>query len=117
MLDILEAARDALGQRLHGAGQLRLPRLKNVTPGDPLGSFLLNKPLIYPIERHSNRLDGEWIGKFLEQLGEVLDRAKRIHFKSLGGILALQEKLAEEWVSLRPSGGQPAEVESNSAES
>jgi hypothetical protein len=45
----------------------------------------------------SDSLDGRWIGQFLEQLGEVIDKAKRVHFKSLGGILALQEKVAKVW--------------------
>jgi Zn-dependent protease with chaperone function len=117
VLDVLEAAHNSLGRLLDAAGRLRLPRLKNVTPGDPLGTYLLNKPLIYMLNRHANRLNGEWIGEFLEQLGEVIGRAKRIHFKSLGGILALQEKLAEQWTASGRGNLQPVEVESKSTAS
>lgn len=100
VLHVLGLAHEALSQRLHAAGQLLLPPLKNMTSGAPLGSFLLSRPLISPLSGDSNSLDGEWIGRFLEQLGEVLSKAQRLHFKSLGGILALQEKIAEQWAAL-----------------
>jgi hypothetical protein len=94
-LQVLDQAHHALSQALKTADRLRLPRLKNVTPGEPLGPALLSGPLIHRLSRGSNSLDGEWIGQFLSQLREVIDRAQRIHFKSLGGILAFQEQLAE----------------------
>ena len=58
---------------------------------------MMNQRLLPALSKSANSLDGKWIGQLLEQLGEVIDKAKRIHFKSLGGILALQEKLAEQW--------------------
>jgi len=100
-LDVLGQAHDALGQALDAAAQLRLPPLKNVTPGEPLGPLLLSRPLAARLSGASNRLDGQWIGRFLEQVGEVLDKGQRIHFKSLGGILALQERVAERWAAMR----------------
>jgi len=33
------------------------------------------------------------------QLREVIDKAARTLFKSLGGLLALQERIAERWVA------------------
>jgi Zn-dependent protease with chaperone function len=109
-LAILGRAHGTLSQVLGVAGHLRLPPLKNLTPGEPLGAFLLSRPLIPQLSGASNCLDGEWIGQFLEQLGEMLDKAQRIHFKSLGGILTLQEKLAEQFTvpehaPSRPPGG------------
>jgi Zn-dependent protease with chaperone function len=98
-LGVLGQAHDALSQLLNEAGHLRLPLLKNLTAGEPLGRFLLSRALIHRLSGASNCLDGEWIGRFLEQLEEVLGKAQRIHFKSLGGILALQEMLAEQWAA------------------
>jgi Zn-dependent protease with chaperone function len=95
-LDLLRQTHDILRQRLETAGQLHVPVLKNFTPGEPLGPFLLSKPLIGRLSGASNSLDGEWIKRFLEQLGEVLDKCQRIHFKSLGALLLLQEKLADQ---------------------
>jgi hypothetical protein len=69
--------------------------------GEPLGPFLMNRPLVPQLSGESNSLDGQWIGKFLADLGEVIDKMQRIHFKSLGGILALQEKITERWTALQ----------------
>lgn len=103
-LEVLGQAHDALSQMLEAAAQLPLPPLKNVTPGEPLGPFLLSRPLIPRLSAASKSLDGEWIRRFLEHLGEVLDKGQRIHFKSLGGILALQERVAERWAAMNESG-------------
>jgi Zn-dependent protease with chaperone function len=106
-LAVLGQAHDALRQVLEAASGLRLPPLKNVTPGEILMPLLLSGQLIGRLSAASNSLDGKWIGRFLEQLGEVIDKAQRIHFKSLGGILALQEKLGEQWLA---SGRCPAQA-------
>src|SRR5262249_6520576 len=63
--EIFRQAHDALSQLLNAAGQLRLPPLKNVTPGEPLGPILLSRPLIPRLSGASNCLDGEWISRFL----------------------------------------------------
>ena len=44
-------------------------------------------------------ISGEWLGKLLTRLSGVSSRVKRVHFKSLGGLLACQEKLAAEWAA------------------
>jgi Zn-dependent protease with chaperone function len=101
-LSVFRSAYESLGECLKAAEALRLPALKNVAEGEPLAGFLSTRPLNHPYAT----LDNEWIGWFLERLGEALDKARRIHFKSLGGILALQEKLGEQWSSnSRPGSG------------
>jgi hypothetical protein len=104
-----------MGEQLQTAGRLRVPALKNLTPGEPLAPFLMSRPLIHRLSDAQNSLDGAWIGKFLEQLGEVLEKATRIHFKSLGGILALQEGIMERWTALHAapetSQADPASME------
>jgi Zn-dependent protease with chaperone function len=108
-LNDFRTAHDMLRQALDAAHQLCLPPLINVTHGELLGPLLLNRPLIHQLSDTSNGLGGVWIGRFLEQLGEVLVKAQRIHFKSLGGILALQEKLAEQWSALARGPAGPSE--------
>jgi Zn-dependent protease with chaperone function len=98
-VEVLGQAHDTLRKMLAAADTLRLPALKNVTPGEPLGPLLLSKPLIYRLSTASNSLDGGWIGRFLAQLDEAIDRAERMKCKSLGGILALQERVAEQWAA------------------
>jgi hypothetical protein len=80
--------------------------LKNVTPGEPLAPFLLSRPLLPRLSGTSDCLQGDWVSRFLEQLAEVLDRAQRMQDKSLGGLLALQEKLAEQWAAPARCPGQ-----------
>lgn len=98
---VLRQAHDTLAARLEAADSLRLPALKNLSAGESLGAFLMTRPLIRPLSGNESSLDGTWIGQFLEQLGEVIDKSQRIHFKSLGGILALQERIAERWAAPR----------------
>jgi hypothetical protein len=44
-------------------------------------------------------------------MAEVRDKTKRIHFKSLGGILALQEEIGRRWQTIAEPAAQmrPAE--------
>ncbi len=96
-LSLFRQAHGALSRSLEDADRLILPQLKNMQAGTPLGSFLMAKDLIHGISSSQQALDGAWINKFMQQLGEVCDKVRRIHFKSLGGILALQEKITEKW--------------------
>jgi hypothetical protein len=42
---------------------------------------------------------GRWVGKLMDQLETVKTRAARLHGKSLGGILKLQEQIAEAYLA------------------
>jgi Zn-dependent protease with chaperone function len=97
---VLRQAHEALCHHIGATVQVHLPALKNMKPGQSLGSYLLTERLIDP-HTSSTGLDGDWINRFLEQLGEVIGRAQRIQSKSLGGILALQEKIAAQWAESR----------------
>ena len=113
-LKVFRDARGNLEIQLKTAGTLRIPELKHVTPGQALGPFLLSHPLIHALSSDEQTLSGEWLSRFLGQFGEVRDKVRRIHYKSLGGILALQEKIAADWsarqvmtpVLLAPSGAR-----------
>src|SRR5207248_1357465 len=83
----LRAAQEALVLASTAAGGLCLPALKNVTAGAPLGPLLFTRPLPRPLCEKEKSLDGAWIGQLMEQIGEVREKAGRLHFKSLGGIL------------------------------
>jgi hypothetical protein len=71
--------------------------MKNMKDGQCLSEFLLEEPLVAGIGPAQNSIDGKWIGAFLKQLALVLDRLGRIHAKSTGGILGLQEKIRRDW--------------------
>jgi hypothetical protein len=101
---LLREAHRALKKNLAAADDIRLPALKNVNAGEPLSSYLLSSALLREPKNLPGSIDGKWIGRFLEQLGEVADKAKRIQAKNVGGILAFQEKIARDWQACR----QPA---------
>jgi hypothetical protein len=96
---IFRQAHEALDRSLQAADRLELPALKNITKGECLGTFLLDRELVKALRPTAQTLTAKWINKFLGQMGEVQDRVRRIHFKSLGGLLALQEKVARKWLS------------------
>ena len=98
-LSTLRGAHAAFEEQLRVAGGLLLPPLKNMTAGAPLGPFLLSEPLVRNLRADTESLDGVWINRLLGQMGEVADRAARVLFKSLGGLLALQEGIAERWAA------------------
>jgi Zn-dependent protease with chaperone function len=96
VVGMLDGARSDLEKCLARADKLALPALKNIEAGAPLGPFLLEERLVRGLSSADRSIDGEWIGQLLRQLGGALQRIRRIHFKSLGGILALQESIARQ---------------------
>jgi Zn-dependent protease with chaperone function len=99
VLAIFRQAHETLTQALEGADKLHIPPMKNMNAGAPLGPFLLDKPLVKNCARSTQTIEGQWIAKFMEQLSEVLEKVRRIHFKSLGGVLSMQEELAKRWLA------------------
>ncbi|HZU36688.1 MAG TPA: M48 family metallopeptidase [Gemmataceae bacterium] len=98
LLSLLRQARAALLQTLLRADRLPLPPLKAMSAGEPLGHFLFAERLVADFRVTSRSISGKRIAKLDAQLGEVIQRLQRIHFKSLGGVLALQEEIAERWL-------------------
>jgi Zn-dependent protease with chaperone function len=82
---------------LDTAGRLRIPRLENMVEGQPLSEFLLPEPLISYLSNSTRSLNGKWLDRMAKQTAEIADRSRRIHSKSLGGIFALQDKIAAQW--------------------
>jgi Zn-dependent protease with chaperone function len=105
-LAAVRGAHEALREQLDFARGLLLPPLRNMTAGDPLGPFLLSEPLLRSLHGSENTIDGAYVGKLMAQMGEVLDKGARILFKSLGGLLAMQEQIAERW-ALPPAKPEP----------
>jgi Zn-dependent protease with chaperone function len=92
-------ARDVLVECLEKADKLRLPPLVHMKAGKRLGPFLWDEPVVRRVRWSRQSISGKQIQRLMEQLGKVIDRAQRIHFKSLGGILALQEEIGKRWLN------------------
>jgi hypothetical protein len=96
ILESLRAAHQALALGLQMSEMLLLPKLKNVVPGEPLRRYLLDKNLVSGFSSFDMMIKGKQVGKLVQQFQHIHKRAVRIHFKSLGGILALQERVSKE---------------------
>jgi Zn-dependent protease with chaperone function len=95
-IETFREARDALQYSMRVAKQhMEMPALHGVTAGERFGLNLLDEEVISDPMFTSRTIEAWWAKRFLKQLGTVRPRLLRFHFKSLGGILALQERIAK----------------------
>ena len=93
----LREIQKALIDNLNDAKKFSTPALANVPAGSSLHEFIVDRTDIRLDELEGNSISGASIGKLLTRLNGVVGRIRRIDAKSLGGLLAYQEKLAKEW--------------------
>lgn len=113
---VLRECRNMLGDQLDAAYNLKMPALTNIPEGSPLGRYLFDGKLLKGLPGEVSTLDGKWINELMTQMSEVAEKAARILFKSLGGILTLQDRIAAEWHAHRSGSSEQimASPESNS---
>ncbi len=93
----LREAASRLNEVSMASTRFRIPVLKNIENGPFLSEFLGLGDLIDELRYRSDTIEGAWVDRLLARLGETADKLQRLHFKSLGGILALQERLVAQW--------------------
>jgi Zn-dependent protease with chaperone function len=99
VMSILREAWRALKRILQDAREINLPAMKNFEEGENLADFILEGKMVPEPPLSYVKLD--WCQKLVDQLNGVRTRCFRLHCKSLGGILALQERVTAEWRKLR----------------
>jgi Zn-dependent protease with chaperone function len=97
LMHVLREARSALRKILRDAKELDLPAMKHFEEGDRLADFLLDEDIVK--ELPESYVKGKWLDKLLKQLGKVMNRTSRLHGKSLGGLLKLQEEIAAKFLA------------------
>jgi len=104
LLTIFRDAHKAMKKSLTASKGMTLPALKNMPVGQELRPFLLEKNLLEGLSKYDNTITQRWVNKLLDQFREMREKVDRVHFKSLAGILGLQEKIGDEctrrWSSL-----------------
>ena len=85
---------ETLTVNLDDAKSVSTPALTNVPAGSSLHALIVDRGDTGMPRLEGDAITGEWLGKLLTRLDGVLSRLKRVHFKSLGSLLAFQEKLA-----------------------
>lgn len=99
LMHVLRDARAALRKIIREAKELDLPAMKHFEEGDRLADFLLDEEIVK--ELPETYIKGKWLNQLLRQLGTVMNRTSRLHGKSLGGILKLQEEIARRYLEQR----------------
>jgi hypothetical protein len=97
--DTLQAICQGLTDNLEDARRFDSPALANVPAGSPLYTLIVDREGIELRDLGGDQITGEWLGRLMARLDLVLVRIRRLHYKSLGGMLALQERLATDWVA------------------
>jgi Zn-dependent protease with chaperone function len=97
----LREIHQTLTVNLEDAKSLMTPALTNVPAGSSLYSLVVDRGDTALPRLSDDNISGEWLGKLMARVDGVLSRVKRVHFKSLGSLLACQEKLAGEWQTPR----------------
>jgi hypothetical protein len=80
---------------LDAADDLKMPGLKHMDMVSSIKKFLLEEE---PVVIDSHFLDDAAIKLLLDQLDLVIIRLRRLYFKSLGGILSLQESISDQYL-------------------
>jgi Zn-dependent protease with chaperone function len=91
--DTLRTAARRIFDTLDESGRYRIPALKNMSEGDSLRDFLLQKAVVSQLGATQDSIDPIWIQRFLAQAAEIQDKLRRLHFKSMGALLQLQEQI------------------------
>jgi Zn-dependent protease with chaperone function len=99
VMSILREAWRALKKIIQDAREINLPAMKNFEEGENLADFILEGKMVPEPPLSYVKLD--WCQKLVDQLAAVRSKCFRLHCKSLGGILALQEKVGDQWKKLR----------------
>jgi Zn-dependent protease with chaperone function len=97
VMAVLRKAWRALKDIVKEAREINMPAMKNFEEGERLADFILDGRMVQepPLEY----MKPQWINKMMSQLRGVWRRCGRLHWKSVGGILALQEKIAAAWLA------------------
>jgi hypothetical protein len=105
LVSIFREVSKRLEESLVAADRLEVPPLWHVKAGTRLGPLLWMGPLVSGVRVSGGAMSGKKIVKLQGQLAAVIERARRLHFKSLGGILTLQEEIGRRWLSKFAGGG------------
>jgi len=89
----------ALGSLTDDAKRVRTPAMQNVAERTSLYDLVADRAEARLPGLFTSGVSEDWLNLLASRLDAVLSRVKRVHFKSLGGLLAFQERLAQEWAA------------------
>jgi Zn-dependent protease with chaperone function len=109
LVNVLREISQSLADCVEKATNLSSPALTNVPAGTSLRRLIWEKDSDLPrLEGAPTQIKFDWILDYLRKQNAAQDRLRRIHYKSLGNILALQEKIGKAWLESLPPEPAPA---------
>ncbi|UQA61329.1 M48 family metallopeptidase [Polyangium aurulentum] len=91
MREILSEARESLVEVVRKSVEIAPPKLALLDSETRLDRFILPETIVDPLEPEV--ITGPWIGTCVTQFNKALRRLRKLHFKNLGALLALGERL------------------------
>jgi Zn-dependent protease with chaperone function len=91
LLATLDALQRDLAQLREQARTIVLPPLRNLDAGRELDGVLTTAPVVEPLG-HEAEL-GPWLRRLMPQVREVHVRLRTLHYKNLGALLSLHERI------------------------
>jgi Zn-dependent protease with chaperone function len=117
VVKILREIADSLADCVDKAKHLRCPALTNVEEGTSLRKLIWEKDADLPyLDSNPSTIQFNWIIDYLKKQNASQNRVRRVHFKSLGKILTMQETIAKAWLEL-PGNEIPRPADQLEAES
>ncbi len=98
----LQEAAGRLNEVLMTSSRFRIPALKNMPQGKFLSEFLDLDQLMTQLSLRVRSIEAKWIDALTERLGVLEDKLNRLHYKSLGALLGLQESIVAKWREKNP---------------
>jgi Zn-dependent protease with chaperone function len=95
IIEVFRRAYEAVHQVLEEAEYISFPRLSNMPADGKLRDFLLKQDLVRKPTHFDTTIEQRWLNGFANQFRDIEKRLNRLHFKSLGNILALQSEIGE----------------------
>jgi hypothetical protein len=106
LIDIFREAYEAVELVLEESALVHFPKLANMPAGEAVRPFLLKGRLANKPTHFDAMLSVKWLVDFANQFQDVDKHLDRLHFKSLGNILSLQENIGaraeKKWGALVP---------------
>ncbi len=99
VVNILREITESLANCVDKAEHLQCPALTNVAEGTSLRKLIWEKDADLPhMDSNPTTIRFDWIIDYLKKQNAAQNRVRRIHFKSLGKILTMQETIAKAWL-------------------
>lgn len=92
VLKALQDIKTTLELNMSEASKIIAPEMTNVAAGTSLDQLVTDRDGERLELPPPNSISGEWLAKLAGKLGLFLARIKRVHFKSLGSLLQVQDK-------------------------